>query len=210
MPELNNGYIQGDVGVYHISDDRANYDLYEVERSDHFEFIIPDELNRLVRFGASSESSLRKEGDYINGGQEIIRLSVTSAFFPSISVEPITITRGNSSMKAAGHPKWTGGQIKVNDFIGARTKEVLWGWFRLAYDVITDKIGRMKNYKQDCYLVEYTADYEMIKYWELKGCFVSGVQEEGFSSTSTGKREVTATIEFDKAIPHLPDDGPRA
>ena len=46
MPELNNGYIQGDVGVYHISDDRANYDLYEVERSDHFEFIIPDELNR--------------------------------------------------------------------------------------------------------------------------------------------------------------------
>ena len=84
MPELNNGYIQGDVGVYHISDDRANYDLYEVERSDHFEFIIPDELNRLVRFGASSESSLRKDADYINGGQEIIRLSVTSAFFPSI------------------------------------------------------------------------------------------------------------------------------
>ena len=59
----------------------------------------------------------------------------------------------------------------------------------------------MKDYKKNCELVEYTQDFVPIRSWELIGCWISALSESDFDKESDGKRQITATIQFDKAIP---------
>lgn len=193
------------IGTYHLAD---NPTLYEVGRSNNFEFIIhfskDNKLLPLLRAGIQKETAT--DDDYIENGQEVIRLSVVSAPVPHFSQEEISISRGNSKMYAAGVPQFNEGTVVVNDFIGAGTKSVLMAWQRLSYDATTEKVGRMADYKMDCRLVEYTPDYEMVRYWDLKGCWVKGISEDDYNMEDANKRTIKATIRYDRAIPHLPDE----
>ena len=75
-------------------------------------------------------------------------------------------------------------------------------WQALVFDVNSEAIHMSSNYKKTCYLYEYTPDYEtVIRSWRLEGCWVSDLSEDDFSNEEEGKKQVTATIVFDKAIP---------
>ena len=51
-----------------------------------------------------------------------------------------------------------------------------------------------------------TTENEMIRYWELKGCWIQSIQEQPMDSNQNGARTITANIIFDRAIPHMPDE----
>lgn len=142
------------IGAYHLAD---NKDLYEVQRSNNFEFVITN-LDDLLRAGEDAES-----GTKITGASEVLRISVVSAAVPTYSQEPIIIRRGNSVMKAAGVPTFNEGSLVINDYIGADGKSALMAWQNLSYNVKTEKVGKMKDYKKDCYLLEYTPDYQLVR-----------------------------------------------
>ncbi|WP_300924719.1 hypothetical protein [uncultured Clostridium sp.] len=137
-------------GAYHLAD---NPDMYEIQRDNTFQFIVTG-IDNLVRADS---------GEVIPNAQEVLNFSVTSASIPMFSQEPIVIRRGNSVVKAAGVPSFTDGQIVVNDYIGADSKSVLMAWQNLSYNVRTEKIGRMKDYKKLCYLVEYSSDFKIVR-----------------------------------------------
>lgn len=186
------------IGTYHLAN---NPDLYEVQRSNNFEFIVTN-IGDMLRAGAV-------EGDgrsLIQNGQETLRLSVVKAPIPNFKQETLEIKRGNTIMKMAGVPTFDSGSLVVRDFIGADTKSVLMAWQKLSYDVKTEKVGRMSAYKKECTLVEYTPDWQMVRYWILKGCWVSGISEEDFDMESGETKTITATIEYDRAEMHLPDE----
>ena len=63
----------------------------------------------------------------------------------------------------------------------------------------------MKDYKKTCTLIEYTQDYQQIRYWTLYGCFITGIDEGEFDRESDGKRQMTVTISYDRAEMHLED-----
>ena len=110
-------------------------------------------------------------------------------------------------MHVAGTPTFDNHTLVLNDFMGARTKSVLLAWQALAYDVRTERVHRMDEYKKDCYLIEYSPDYkEVIRKWRMVGCWISGLSEDQFSNETNDKRTVTATIIYDKAIPLMPDE----
>lgn len=184
-------------GAYHLSDFPT---LYEPARSNTFEFIVPfaEQLTKAVfRAGYSGT-----EADAVlNKAQmeEYLRLSVVSATVPTFSQEPITIRRGNSVMKAAGLPTFKTGSLVINDFIGADGKSILMAWQNLSYNVKTEKVGRMADYKIDCSLIEFTPDYEPINTWTLRGCWISNLEMPDFNQEDGGKRQITATIEYDSA-----------
>ena len=102
-------------------------------------------------------------------------------------------------MKAAGVPTFNNGTLVVNDFIGADTKAVLMAWQNLSYNVRTEKVGLMTDYKKEAYLIEYTPDYQQVRKWKLHGCWVSGISEDGYNQESNEKNTISATIEFDWA-----------
>lgn len=194
------------VGTYHLA---ANMNLYEVQRQNNFEFVISFADNTheqdLLRAGILADEATAADYISLDRAQEVVRLSVVAASIPHFTQNVIEIKRGNSVMKVAGTPTFSSGSIEVNDYIGADTKSVLMAWQALSYNVRTEKVGKANAYKRNCTLVELTPDNEVVRYWELMGCWISGLSESGKNVDNDGKQTITATIEYDKAIPHLPD-----
>lgn len=208
------------LGVYHITADSTNY---ETARSNFFNFLVED-LDDLVYPQFSYDGAVdghNEENQYVTrrggrNGQEMIKLSVTKMFVPHFKVSPIEIRRGNSTVKFADTPSWDSGTLECQDFLGLETKNILMAWQALVYDVISDTQGRAddwvdedgishKGYKRDCTLVEYNPQGEMVRYWNLIGCWISNITESEFEKSTTGARTISCTIEYDRAEMHQPD-----
>ena len=186
-------------GAQHISD---NPTLYEPQRSNNFTFVVSD-IDNILRAAPSGYSENNRN---IPNAQSVMYYSVTSVSVPHFSQQAINIPRGNSSIKVAGKPTFTDGSLIINDFIGADAKSVLMAWQALSYDVETEAVGRMAEYKKDCTLIEYTPDYkDIVRYYDLKGCWIGNLQEDERNYDSNNATKVTATVYYDKAIMRLPD-----
>lgn len=180
----------------HISTNLANY---EAARSGFFTFIV-DDIDGILKATYKGDPEGASDSDRLTKAQEVLKLNVTKASAPHFSLGVLEYRRGNEVVRFAGVPEWPqGNSITVDDVVGLDTKSVLMAWQNLAYNVNTRKGGRMKDYKKTCTLVEYTQDYEQIRSWTLYGCWVSEIGENEFDKTSDGKRELTATIIFDRA-----------
>lgn len=185
-------------GTYHLSD---NPSMYEPVRTNNFRFYVYDLDNLLIPNEDPNDSD-----SYTKNGSEVIEFSVVSFDAPHFSQDSIDIARGNSTIHYAGKPKFSNNTLKINDFFTADGKSVLMAWQRCSYDVKDDIIPRVANYKRNAVLLEYLPDNTLIRSWELKGCWVSGLSEDGYTNESSSKKVVTATITFDRAIPTLNKD----
>lgn len=184
-------------GVRHMS---ANKELYEIQRSNNFAFIIP--TGTLAPFKKSNSDNTIP----VNTFAEAIRLSVNEATIPHFSQQPIEVKRGNGTLKYAGVPSFDAGQIVLNDFIGLQTVETLMAWQHASYDIDTEKVGIQSDYKIDCQLIEYSPDYQVVRTWTLYGCWISGLSEGSLSADDNNVRRITATIQFDRAKLDLSDE----
>ena len=149
--------MENQYGAYHLAD---NPSLYEPQRTNNFTFIVTG-IDNILRVGVSAEEA--EDNDYIKNAGNTLSFSVVSASIPMFSQEPITIRRGNSVMKAAGLPTFSEGSLEVNDYIGADSKSILMAWQNLSYNVNTEKVGLMSDYKKTCYLCEYSPDYKLVR-----------------------------------------------
>ncbi len=190
----------------HIS---TNLRDYEAARNSFFVFEIDsNQLTNLYRpdFNPDTGEATIDEGTLYDGAKaaEAIRLNVVKASVPNFTVEVLEYRRGNDVVKFAGVPTFKDGSIVVDDVVGMETKNILYAWQYLAYNPSTRKGGRMKDYKKTCTLMEYTQDYELIRTWNLEGCFVTGIDEGEFDRESDGKRQLTVSIAYDRAEMDLP------
>lgn len=187
------------ISTYHLSDNPA---LYEPSRNNTFEFIVTG-IDELLRAGISAE--VAEDTDYISGPQDIIRLSLAEAPVPHFDLDTVSIKRGNSTMNFAGAPSFSSGSLNFNDYVGARTKDVLLAWQALAYNIADDVVELAAKYKHDCILLEYAPDYsKVVRKWTMKGCWVKTLSEGNFSHDDHNKRMISATIVYDRAIPEIP------
>ena len=177
-------------GTYHLAD---NPNLYEVQRTNNFEFVVMD-INNILRAGMRNSSANR-----IANAQEILRMSVSEAAIPHFSQQPIPVKRGNSTLKYAGVPEFNSGSITVIDYIGADTKAILMAWQNLSYNVQTEKVGLISDYKKDAYLIEYSPDMQIVRQWKLHGCWISEISEPNYSSEGNDKHTISVTIQYDRA-----------
>lgn len=184
-------------GTYHLAD---NPKSYQPIRTNNFRFLVSG-LDNLLRV-AGDENNL---DDYITNGQEVIDFSVVSFTVPDFQQSPIDINRGNSTVHYAGKASFNSGTLVINDFAGADGKSVLRAWQALSYNVVDDTIPSSDVYKKDAVVLEYLPDNTLVNYWELKGCWVSSIQESGWDNNNADKKTLTGTIVFDRAIPHHAD-----
>ena len=186
-------------GAFHIA---SNPTMYEPVRTNNYRFLAKFDNIRLLKVGENENY----DSSYIRDGQEILDFSVVSFDVPHFSQDEIAIKRGNSVVYYAGVPQWDTKDLVINDLVGADGKSVLLAWQRLSYDVINDTISTSNHYKINATVMEYTADNKLVRYWDLLGCWIKGLSETGWNSESGEKKTLTATIRYDRAIPHLPDE----
>ncbi len=180
----------------HISTNLANY---EAARSGFFSLIV-DDLDNIIKATYTGDHAAAPASDKIAKAQEALKLNVLTTSVPHFKLNVLEYKRGNEVVKFAGTPTFDAGSVKVDDVVGIDTKAILMAWQGLAYNVHTRKGGRMKDYKKNCTLIEYTQDYEQVRSWTLYGCWISGLDEDGFDRENDGKRAITATIEYDRAV----------
>lgn len=203
------------ISTYHLSE---TPELYEPSRSNAFEFVLDltnqnaafsnnkvqgtDTADALLAAGTGAATVSDDSADYLTGVSDVIRLSVSEAFVPHFDLGVIEIKRGNSTMKFAGTPTFNDGTLKCNDYVGAKTKDYLLAWQRMAYDVVNDVVELAGNYKRNCTLIEYAPDFSrIIRQWTLYGCWVKSLSEGSFSHESNDKRSIDVTIVYDRAVP---------
>ena len=164
----------------------------EVQRNNNFEFVFVDNFN-------SANSSGENHA-------EVIRLSVNKSFIPHFSQDPLTVKRGNSEIKFAGVPKFGNGQITCIDYIGMDTLMALRAWQSKSYNVQTEKVGLVQDYKKNCQLYEYTPDGQTVRRFNLYGCWISSLDEEDLDHESNQIHRINVRIEYDKAIESSPNE----
>lgn len=194
--------MSNSLSAQHIS---ANLAQYEAARTGFFSLIV-DDIDNIVRATYSGDRKSATDSDKITNAQEVLKLNVIKAPVPHFNITPLKYKRGNDTVTFAGTPEYQTGNIVVDDVVGMDTKAILMAWQSLAYDVYTRKGGRMKDYKKNCTLVEYTQDFEQVRKWTLYGCWVSEVSESEFDKENDGKRQITAKIEYDRAEMHMKDE----
>lgn len=178
------------MSTYYLTDDPTHY---EVQRNNNFVFYV-DGLNAKVK-------DLIPQNKYAAANAEdVLRVSVDSSSVPHFKQSALSLKRGNSTMKFAGVPEFDSHSIKLTDFIGAGTSDILNAWQQLSYNVTTDKVGLASDYKIDAYLLEYTPDYQLVRTIKLIGCWLSGVTEDDFDHNSNDRHTISATVEFDRAF----------
>jgi hypothetical protein len=187
--------MSNSLSAQHISTNLANY---EAARTGFFSLIV-DDIDNIVRATYSGDARDATDNDKIARAQETLKLNVVKAPVPHFSLATLEYRRGNDQVKFAGVPTFDSGDITVDDVVGMDTKSILMAWQALAYNVYTRKGGRMKDYKKNATLIEYTQDFEQVRSWTLYGCWVSKVSEGEFDKENDGKRQITATIEYDRA-----------
>lgn len=113
--------------------------FYEPQRLNNFELIITglDNLTKAGMEAGDADSSLGNSSTV----QEALRLSVKSTSVPKFSISPITVKRGNSSIKYSNVAEFGSGSLVINDFIGLEGREALYAWQQLAYNTLTQKVG---------------------------------------------------------------------
>lgn len=175
------------LGTYYLTDNPKHY---EIQRGNNFVFYVN---------GLSKSFNIVNNKYAEENADDVLKLSVNKASIPHFKQNAITVKRGNNTMKFAGAPEFSAGDIQLNDYIGAGTKDVLLAWQSKSYDVRTEKVGLASDYKRDAYLLEYTPDYQLVRTWKLMGCWISGLSEDPYSHDSADKHQISATIEYDKA-----------
>jgi hypothetical protein len=192
--------MSNSLSASHIS---TNLQNYEAARSGFFSLIVND-INNIVSAAYTGEPSDAAASDKIGAqAQETLKLNVTQAPVPHFQLEKLQYKRGNDTVNFAGVPTFQDGEITVDDVVGLDTKSILMAWQGLAYNVHTRKGGRMKDYKKNATLIEYTQDFEQIRSWTLYGCWISNITEDPFNKEQDGKRAIRATIVYDRAVMNL-------
>lgn len=185
------------LGTYYLTDDPTHY---EIQRTNNFIFYVsfaPDFFKGTL---------LEVSNNYAyNNAKTVLRISVNQSSVPHFTVNPIEVKRGNNTMKFAGTPTFNEHTLKLDDFIGAGTKDVLLAWQSKCYNVETEKVGLAADYKVNGWLYELTPDNQVVRKWQISGCWISGVSEDDYSYDSNEKHQVNATIQYDKASPYTAD-----
>ena len=189
--------MSNSLSASHISTNLANY---EAARSGFFSLLV-DDIDNIIRATYSGEAAAATADDKIGSqAQETLKLNVLQAPVPHFSLQKMSYKRGNDTVNFAGVPEFSDGEITVDDVVGLDTKSILMAWQGLAYNVHTRKGGRMKDYKKNATLIEYTQDFEEVRSWTLYGCWISNITEDSFNKEQDGKRNIRATIVYDRAV----------
>lgn len=184
---------ESQIGTYHLGE---NPQLYSPQRANNYEFIVTN-IDDILRPGATGDET---NGRFRNA-QEVLRLSVSSAFVPHFSQTPVEVKRGNSTVKFAGVPSFGEGSLQFHDFIGAATKEILLAWQHLSYNVYTEKVGSLDvtPYKKEAALLELTPDNRKVRQWRIHGCWISNLNEGAYDNYNGDKKMLDVTIQYDWA-----------
>ena len=186
---LNQQSPENPIGAFGLT---SQYNLYEPQRTNHYEFRVDQDKLRTKLKGLIPYNTYAED----NAG-EILTIATIQAPNFNYTINQIDVSRGNTTIHFAGKPQFQGGSFVFNDFIGAGVKDILLAWQKLAFNIDTEKVGLADDYKMQAYITEYTPDHQKVREWKLYGVWVNNVTADAPNTEGDDKVKVTASVVYD-------------
>lgn len=188
--------------MWHLTNNDEGRALYEPARSTDFELFVYG-LDDLIPVDQGANGTVYASGE---SAQEVIRIAVASAPVPNYSIQSLRQRRGNTVQTFAGTPEFQEGTLELYDWIGVNTKSILLAWQKKASNLETGKTGILTDYKKNAVLCEYSPDGQIVRAWDIYGCWVNAIQEQPFNhAENQSERRIQATLQYDMAVPRTTD-----
>lgn len=136
----------------------------------------------------------------IGESERLLTLSVVSGALPSESNNVLNVQYGNTEIKVAGTYTIQSGTLVVRDFIQKDMEAVIEEWRSLVYNKETDGVGFASDYKKQARVIQFAPDGSYERTWKIEGVWPSSVDYGSLSQSDNSLKEISITLEYDKAI----------
>lgn len=121
---------------------------------------------------------------------------------PQLTFEETVIDYINTKRYVAGKQAYSPLNITLQDPISPSAAQKVMNWVRLAYEVITGRMGYASMYKKDWSLKMLDPQGAVIEQWDIKGAWIQDFNGGELDYASSDNAEISMVVRFDAAI-HL-------
>lgn len=121
---------------------------------------------------------------------------------PQLTFEETVIDFINTKRYVAGKQAYSPLNITLQDPIAPSAAQKVMDWVRLAYEVITGRMGYASMYKKNFSLKMLDPQGAVIEQWDITGAWIQDFNGGELDYASSDNAEISIVVRFDAAI-HL-------
>lgn len=174
---------------------------YEPQRLYNFELQIVglDELYTADLQGTNTGGS--PGVTHFGSAAERILVACSSFSVPNTEFGTIEIPHYNNTTKYAGKVSFGNATLKVEQFLGSFTEQIMTTWARCVYDPKTQNIGYKADYAKDMYVIQYDSKGGTPRVWKMENAWPAVLPGADWDYNSTDRRQMTFNIVCDRCVP---------
>ena len=198
-PDGNNSYANKGA-LYKGTNHMGRLIAFEPQRLYNFELQIVglDSLYTADRPGTQAKTS---EGITFGSAAERILVSCSSFSVPNTEVGTIEIPHYNNTTKYAGKVSFGNATLKVEQFLGSFTEQIMTTWARCVYDPRTQNIGFKNDYAKDVYVIQYDSKGGNPRVWKMENAWPNVLPGADWDYNTSERRQISYTIVCDRCVP---------
>lgn len=121
---------------------------------------------------------------------------------PQLTFEETVVDYLNTKRYLAGKQAYSPLNITLQDPIAPSAAQKVMNWVRLAYEVITGRMGYASMYKKNFSLKMLDPQGAVIEQWDIGGAWIQDMNGGELDYASSDNAEISIVVRFDSAI-HL-------
>lgn len=174
---------------------------FEPQRLYNFELQIVglDSLYTADKPGTSDGSGT--DGVNFGSAAERILVSCSSFSVPNTEIGTIEIPHYNNTTKYAGKVSFGNATLKVEQFLGSFTEQIMTTWARCVYDPKTQNIGFKNDYAKDMFVIQYDAKGGTPRVWKMENAWPNVLPGADWDYNTSDRRQMSYTIVCDRCVP---------
>ena len=175
---------------------------YEPQRLYNFELQIVG-LDRLFPADLAGTDDGSDNNGVIHFGSAAERILVACSSFsvPNTEFGTIEIPHYNNTTKYAGKATFGNATLKVEQFLGSYTEQIMTAWSRCVYDPKTQNIGYKADYAKDMYVIQYDSKGGTPRVWKMENAWPAVLPGADWDYNSSDRRQMTFNIVCDRCVP---------
>lgn len=175
---------------------------YEPQRLYNFELQIVglDKLYTADLVGTNGDGTNPGITQFGSAAERIL-VACSSFSVPNTEFGTIEIPHYNNTTKYAGKVSFGNATLKVEQFLGSFTEQIMTTWSRCVYDPKTQNIGYKNDYAKDMYVIQYDSKGGTPRVWKMENAWPAVLPGADWDYNSTERRQITYNIVCDRCIP---------
>lgn len=174
---------------------------YEPQRLYNFELQIVG-LDELYTADLAGTNTGNSEGIvHFGSAAERILVACSSFSVPNTEFGTIEIPHYNNTTKYAGKVSFGNATLKIEQFLGSFTEQIMTTWSRCVYDPKTQNIGYKNDYAKDMYVIQYDSKGGTPRVWKMENAWPAVLPGADWDYNSTDRRQISYNIVCDRCVP---------